>query len=494
MVGRARFDAGFGIGCKAMASRWLPLLPALAFALALSSTALKPRVVQDGCDSPAHLLLSESWFKAPHQAGSPELRAALARSLAGRGFPLEEYSRSLGPLCTHWNGSHQYNQYPPGLPVALSFAPLPLRGLWFGTIVFAIYLMAGAWSRRPGPGRGDLFIPLLAVSPLVLPILFPFLVSFHGMVVCFGLMLLIVISCVQGSPGEATAGAGRDPDAPGWLVGILVALCLLTRYDTIIPLASLAIILSTCGLSRRFWGEALGVALALGVLPLALYQRSALGTAWRPVTPSYDLAWASGPRAILDNAIAQLGWFNLRFFALWLLGVMVFRPRSRRERRLKSGWMIASGFGFLFVCAKEVQSSYYLWPWAAMGFGFFLVGASRADVPRWARTALATSVLAWALVNTVVGLRVQAEQARQYRQLARRLRETWPPEPRAWIFAGSYSGLVEAMRIHLGLSFEPIVVDGGHTPAEVARQLDALLSAKRVPVYRFDPADLSIRR
>lgn len=465
-------------------------LVGLALGLAFTSTLLKPRVMQDGCDSPAHLLLSETWLKAPHQTGSPGLRLALARSLAARGFALEQYSRSLGPLCTHWNGTYQYNQYPPGLPVALSIAPFELRGLWYGMIVFFVFFLAG-WrcripgrvSRACGASRAfeddGFFLPLLAASPLVLPVLFPFLVSIHGMAVCFGLLALILIIII--CTGE------REPS--GRSVGALVGVCLLTRYDTLIPLGALALILALCGMSRRFWAEAILMAILVGGLPLLAYQKLALGTPWRPLTPSYDLAWVSGAGQLLDHAMAQLGWFNLRFAALWLLGALLFKPLTPRERRLKAGWMVASVAGFLFVCAKQVQSSYYLWPWAAMGFGFFLVGVSRTRLSRRSRALYASIILAWALVNTVAGARVQAEQARQYRQLAKGIAETWPRRSPSWIVAGSYSALVDAMRVHLGLGVDPIVTDGGRTPPEVARELDAALSARRVPVYRFNPAD-----
>lgn len=444
----------------------------LTLFLAGIAIILRPRLVQSGCDSPAHLLMSETLYRIEAPSGSPALRTEIASALEKQGLKETDFSRSLGPLCMHYRNERLGPQYPPLVPLVLSIAPFSSRAQFFGLFCFilfwvAAYRLTGEWAHP---------ISLFSVMPLVLPIFFPDLRSIEGYVPAFALVMMLVHESL------------RD-DASPYVIGGLAATLILCRYDAVFPLLALGVFI----LSRRpyapFVLKALTVFLSLGVLPLCYFQLKVIGEAYRALTPSYDLEWVHSFGEFLKASAGSISISQIDLAVLFLVGLASFSPKRPVESRFFKFWIIASVLGGVVILTKTVQTSYYFWAWAAGMYALFLVQLTRFDFTakngqRAFRAATAV-VLFFALIGSVSGFRTSIEQARLARDWKEAVITRFPRSDRAIVEAGHWSSTLDAFRQSLHVGDDALVIDGTHTSAQVSTALHALARTQKIAWYRF---------
>lgn len=433
---------------------------------------LRPRLIQSGCDSPAHLLLSETLVHIDEPSGSAAFRTEIAQALEKKKLTEADLSRTLGPLCMHYRNERLNPQYPPLISAAMSIAPFSSRAQFFGLLCFILFLIAG--YRVTGEWAHP--VSLIAVLPLILPIFYPDLRSIEGYVPAFALVMLLVHESL------------RD-DANAYLMGALGAALILCRYDGAFPLLALAVFLM---LRRPYWSfilKGVTVFLACGVLPLCYFQMKSIGDAYRPLTPPYDLEWVKSFSEFTHAAMASLSVSQLDLAILFLCGAIWFRPERPVEARFKKAWLVSSAVGASIILTKQVQTAYYFWAWAAGMFALVLVQASRIEWNQNAGLRAFRALVAVGFVFSVVGVlggfRYSVEQARLARDWKEAVENRFPREDRAIVEAGHWSGTLDAFRQSLGISRESLVIDGTHSSKETSEAFHQYAREQKISWYRF---------
>lgn len=447
-------------------TRWLWVL---ALILTLLSTAFRPRLMQGGCDSPAHLLLTETFDRNQSSIGSQGLRAEINDELLQKGFNPAQISRAISPICIHWDGQHQFNQYPPYLAFLLRALPLKFRALGFGTLVFFLFVGAALVIAHHADRRYRREILGAILLLLVTPILYPELRSIFGLPVSFAVLLVVPTLLL-------------NKKHPFWL-GALLGFASGVRYDVAIP----ALLIGFFGFlqhpQRWRWALSFGTAyIVTAIIPLGLYQNLVLGNWRKPVTPTYDLAFVDSFYLFAKNLWTYLvtGW---SMWGLALLGFL-FRPTSRFEKSLKGFFAGTCIFGLCFVAAKKVQMSYYFWPWAAFGFSLLLIELSRRSFGPQFRKVSLLALIAFGGVQSIKGFKRVQEDFRVFALWQKNLPASFPKDL-AWVEGNVWSSNIDTFRVHENLSLLPVVRNDTDTPPAIQNAIDAYLDLRKIPVYHL---------
>lgn len=457
-------------------------ITALALLAAVAALMFKPAIVQDGCDSPAHFLMSETLFKAPRQTGDPALRQELSQALVARGSPLDAIDRAVGPLCTHWNGQRQHNQYPPGVGLVLSPFPFATRPLAFGFFVFAIAL-APFFFLSAKQARDGAFA-LVCLAPYILPFLYPFHISFVGLLPAFGFVVLATVLTLKGGPRNAI------------FAGAALGCAVLFRYDAIFPTVFLFGIaaLAPQRLAPRAKFELLAFMaiafLAFGIVPLSYYQWISVGNPFMPVTPSYDFANVRTFGALLENFGENFNGARLKFWIVALTGLAAFtldedEGQTQAHKKIARYFVCYCIILVGFLSFKEIHQPYYMWSLSAIGFALLLVASPKIRL-RQLRTAIGLLVIPFSIILAVGSGLHYFRQMNALSWVREKFVQDFPKQAPAWIYANQWSGLLDALRLDLGLDRRVFIVDSHHTPGKTHITLDHLLVERNITRYSVD--------